>query len=107
MAGFSSSQAGNNINSNAILSPSFTNKQQVAYLTFRSTYVDTERQLLTSLSKLNMARGGAGKGDGENTKKKPSASAKKAEKQQNAEKQQKAVAEDQEWSKGQKSNAKK
>lgn len=55
-----------------------------------------------------MARGGNKGGDaGDNTKKKPSASAKKAEKQQIAEKQQKAAVEDQEWDKGAKSNAKK
>jgi len=55
-----------------------------------------------------MARGGTkGTGDGENTKKKPSAKTMKAEKQQTADKQQKAVTEDQEWDKGAKSNAKK
>jgi len=54
-----------------------------------------------------MARGGAKGGDGENTKKKPSAAAKKAEKQQNAEKQKSTAIEDQEWSKGAKSNSKK
>lgn len=55
-----------------------------------------------------MARGGNKGGDaGDNTKKKPSASAKKAEKQQIAEKQQKAAVDDQEWDKGAKSNAKK
>jgi len=54
-----------------------------------------------------MARGGVKEGDGENTKKKPSAAAKRAEKQKTADKQQKAVVEDEEWSKGAKSNAKK
>lgn len=55
-----------------------------------------------------MARGGAKGGDGgENTKKKPSKKAAAAEKQKGAEIQQKSAVEDQEWSKGAKSNAKK